>query len=96
MGYGLTIYNQDSTLKQQFSEPIAALQVIYITGTSGSITVPGVYVHADVHITPLVTYGIFQATPQISVSLNDVITWFPAEPPFTTTTSNILYLVFGK
>lgn len=96
MSYGLAIYNSDSTLKQQFSEPITALQVIYITGVSGSVTVPGVYAHADVHITPLTTYGIFQTTPQINVSLDDIITWFPAAAPFTTTTANILYLVFGK
>lgn len=96
MAYGLAIYNQDTTLKQQFSEPIAALQVIYITGTSGSITVPGVYAHAEVHITPLTTYGVFQTTPQINVYLDDVITWSPAQPPFSTTAANILYLVFGK
>jgi len=90
--YGATIYGTNGIERMRFSDPILAVYAFVVSG-NGSVTVPGVYDHALVTVSPA---GAIMAPGfhcnSVSVASNDVVTWYSDGRTVTT----IVFLNFCK
>lgn len=73
--YGAAIYNTSGVERLRFADPIVAVYAFTVSG-SGSVTVPGVYAHAYVTLSPATSV----LAPRyhchvVTISSDDTITW---------------------
>lgn len=100
MSYGLSIHTGSGSLTTQFDRPIVALRTKYITTTSGSVNIPGAYLHAKVTIMPF--YSINSAVaglsgpPNIVVTPDDNVVWSPLTIGYVTMSPCIIFAYFYK